>query len=137
MSFKKPTSADGKRRHPGDSHKSSRTDPPTLCDFDAALRRLGGDRRLLLELVHIYMEDAPMLLVRISNGVRAANCSDVMHAAHLLRGLAANFGAPSVTEPAKRLEEIANAGRLDEASDTVEELQTEAARLELALEPYR
>jgi HPt (histidine-containing phosphotransfer) domain-containing protein len=110
--------------------------PGALCDFDGALARLNGDRRLLIELVHIYIEDAPMLLVRISNGVREANCSDVLHAAHLLRGLAANFGAPSVTEPAGRLEEIALTGRLEDAPPTVRQLQTEAARLQEALQPY-
>ena len=52
----------------------------TLCDFEGALARLGGDRRLLIELVHIYIEDAPMLLIRISNGVRDSNCADVLHA---------------------------------------------------------
>lgn len=108
-----------------------------LCDFDSALRRLGGDRHLLVELAHIYIEDAPMLLLRISNGVRDANCSDVLHAAHLLRGLAANFGAPTVTEPAARLEEIALTGRLDDARTTMQELQREASLLEQALEPYR
>jgi HPt (histidine-containing phosphotransfer) domain-containing protein len=108
-----------------------------LCDLEGALVRLGGDRRLLTELVQIYIEDAPMLLMRISNGVRDANRSDVLHAAHLLAGLAANLGAPSVTNPAERLEEIAVAGRLDEAFATVEELQTQAARLEIDLQPYR
>jgi len=108
----------------------------SLCDFDGALARLGGDRRLLIELAHIYIEDAPMLLVRITNGVRDSNCPDVLHAAHRLRGLAANFGAPSVTEPALRLEEFALAGRLEDSPATVQLLQTEAVRLEKALEPY-
>jgi HPt (histidine-containing phosphotransfer) domain-containing protein len=108
-----------------------------LCDLEGALARLGGDRRLLTELMQIYIEDAPMLLMRISNGVRDTNRSDVLHAAHLLAGLAANLGAPSVTEPAERLEEIAVSGGLEEASATVEELQTQAARLEKDLQSYR
>jgi two-component system, sensor histidine kinase and response regulator len=108
----------------------------SVCDVDAALERLGGDRKLLVELVHIYIEDAPMLLVRISKGVREANCSDVLHAAHLLRGLAANFGAYAVTEPAARLEEFALDGMLDDARPTLEQLRTEAIRLERALQSY-
>jgi HPt (histidine-containing phosphotransfer) domain-containing protein len=114
----------------------AKTSLKAVCDFDGALARLGGDRRLLIELVHIYIEDAPMLLVRITNGVREANCSDVLHAAHLLRGLAANFGAPSVTEPAQRLEEFAMAGKLEDAPATIAQLQTEAGRLKTALQPY-
>ncbi len=71
-----------------------------LCDFAGALARLGGDRRLLIELIQIYMEDAPILMVRIANGVREANCSDVQYAAHRLRGMAANFGRPRL--PSRR-----------------------------------
>lgn len=119
---------------PDDGERFSRKTP---CDFDAALARLGGDRRLLVELAQIYMEDAPMLLMRILKGVREANCSDVLHAAHLLHGLAANFEATAVTEPACRLEEIAIAGRLEEAAATVERLRAEAERLEQALQRYR
>jgi HPt (histidine-containing phosphotransfer) domain-containing protein len=133
MYSKKPTPSVNGNPRPGDTAKPSRA---SLCDFDGALARLGGDRRLLSDLVHIYIEDAPMLLVRITNGVREANCAVVLHAAHQLRGLAANFGAPSVTEPAQRLEEIASAGHLEDASATVKQLQTEAARLEDALQSY-
>jgi HPt (histidine-containing phosphotransfer) domain-containing protein len=107
-----------------------------VCDVDAALARLGGDRELLIELATIYIEDAPMLLIRISKGVREANCSDVLHAAHLLRGLAANFGAGSVTTPAEQLEEFAIEGKLGDARQTVEQLETEAVRLEQALQSY-
>ena len=118
------------------SAETVKSSQQTLCDFAGALARLGGDRRLLIELVQIYMEDAPILMVRITNGVREANFSDVQHAAHRLRGLAANFGAPSVTEPAQRLERYAMAGRLQEARMTIQELEAETARLEKALQPY-
>jgi two-component system, sensor histidine kinase and response regulator len=119
---------------PCDGPKLSRT---ALCDLDGALIRLGGDRSLLSELVRIYVEDAPTLLLRISNGVRNANRSDVLHAAHLLAGLAANLDAPSVTKPAERLEEIALSGRLEDGIAAVEELQVEAARLEEDLQFYQ
>jgi HPt (histidine-containing phosphotransfer) domain-containing protein len=124
---------DNDLRQPSEAVKTSQQ---TLCDFEGALARLGGDRRLLIELVHMYIEDAPLLLVRISNGVRDANCADVLHAAHLLRGLAANFGAPSVTEPARRLEECAMTGRLADSSAMIQRLRSEVGRLEKALESY-
>ncbi len=114
--------------------KETEQNRPRICDVDGALARLGGDRILLSELMHIYLEDAPMLLVRIQRGVRDSNCWDVLHAAHLLRGLAANLGAGGVTEPAQRLEEIAIEGRLEQAATTVEQLHTEAVRLEKALQ---
>ena len=109
----------------------------SFSNVDGALARLGGDRALLVELVQIYLEDAPLLLIRITNGVRDANCSDVLHAAHLLRGLAANFGASAVTEPAEVLEEIAIEGHLEDATAMVEQLQAESDRLESALQFYR
>jgi HPt (histidine-containing phosphotransfer) domain-containing protein len=118
------------------SDEQSCSDSP-LFDVDAALARLDGDRGLLTELVHIYIEDAPMLLVRISNGMRDANCSDVLHAAHLLHGLAANFGACAVTNPAGRLEAYAIDGRLADAAATIEQLRIEAIRLEQALLEFR
>ena len=87
--------------------------------------------------MRIYVEDAPRCCCEFPTAFEMRIVPNVLHAAHLLAGLAANLDAPSVTKPAERLEEIALSGRLEDGIAAVEELQAEAARLEEDLQFYR
>lgn len=62
-----------------------------VFDLAGTLRRLGGDTNLLSDLVQLYSEDSPGLLQRLHAGIEAHRSDEVRHAAHSLRGLAANF----------------------------------------------
>src|SRR6185295_10198060 len=64
-----------------------------VLDVDASLKRLGGDRNILVELAKMFAEDSPGLMGAIEEGIQQSRFSDAGRAAHSLRGLAANFGA--------------------------------------------
>lgn len=110
---------------------------PTVFDSDGTLRRLGGDTSLLSDLVQLYDEDSPALLTRIAAGVQTRRSEEIRHAAHSLRGLAANFGASALSDPLLHLEEAAMEGRLDDALNLLNQVQQESARLQKALAGHR
>jgi two-component system sensor histidine kinase/response regulator len=112
---------------------SEQVAPQTVFDLDGTLRRLGGDEMLLADLVQLYDEDSPELISRLSAGIEKHRGDDVRHAAHSLRGLAANFGASALTEPLLHLEEAAIQGRMDEAETLLNQVRRESARLQETL----
>ena len=64
-----------------------------LVDYDASMRRLGGDKELFAEFVQIFMTDAPRLVSDLEIAVESGDCRAVHQAAHSLKGLMSNFGA--------------------------------------------
>jgi CheY-like chemotaxis protein len=108
----------------------------SIFDIQGTLKRLGGDRALLTELVKLYREDSPQLLGRLIAGAEAKDCNQVQRAAHSLRGLASNFGAAEVIQPLQQLEDLAIQGKCDEFLPLIHRMEQAKARLDEALEPY-
>jgi two-component system, sensor histidine kinase and response regulator len=108
-----------------------------VFDLAGTLRRLGGDTNLLSDLVQLYSEDSPRLLARLHAGIESHRSDEVRHAAHSLRGLAANFGASILTQSLLRIEEAAAEGRLDEAASLFGQVGEDSARLQATLALHR
>jgi two-component system, sensor histidine kinase and response regulator len=108
-----------------------------VFDFQGTLKRLGGDRTLLADLVKTFIMDSPLLLNRLVAGVEAQRRGQIQHAAHSLRGLASIFGSAVVTGPLDELERRANQGQTTDLFPLVEKVRREKVRLEEALERYR
>jgi HPt (histidine-containing phosphotransfer) domain-containing protein len=105
-------------------------------DLPGTLKRLGGDQRILTDLVKMFVEDSPALFQRLSAGVEAGNANQIQHAAHSLRGLASNFGAAPLIRPLQEMEELAAQNQLKTLHPLIQKVQREIARLETVLEPY-
>jgi two-component system, sensor histidine kinase and response regulator len=110
---------------------------PAVFDLAGTLRRLGGDTNLLADLVQLYEEDSPALLNRLHAGVENQRPDEVRHAAHSLRGLAANFGAAILTQSLLQLEEAAAKGQLEEAAPLVDQVSEESKQLIATLAVHR
>lgn len=82
---------------------------------DRALQRLGGDRQLFLELVQIFLEDAPSQMQLLGNAVAAGNCGDAEHAAHRLKGDLGYLGAVELADCARKLEDAAHNENVNDA----------------------
>ena len=88
--------------------------PLTLpgLDLEAALQRLGGDRRLLSELLaHVveeYNDAAPAVRVALSQGEPVT----ALRLAHTVKGVAGNVGATSLQDAAAAVEQILREGAL-------------------------
>ena len=106
-------------------------------DLSGALRRLRGDRQLLLDLISFFLEDCPQAMEDVHHAVQLQNCDDLSLAAHSLKGLAANFDAHQVVETAGAIEQHARAGDLASAAQLIPALDAALKRLTADLCSYR
>lgn len=73
------------------------------------LKDLGGsdDPRLFLEIVDLFLQDAPLRMEELERGLRQHDLPLVEMAAHTLKSSCANIGALSLSTLCKRIEEKA------------------------------
>ncbi len=98
-------------------------------DRAALLSRVGGDRKLLREVVGLFVADAPERLARARAAIAAGDARAAAEAAHVLKGAASNLSALAVAEIARRLEAIARAGELVEAPQVLSALERQVESL--------
>ena len=104
-----------------------------VLDLDAALKRLGGDRNILVELAKMFAEDSPGLLDAIEQGIQQGRCSEAGRAAHSLRGLAANFSAARLMFRLRELEAALSQGERESSLTVMGAAREELRRLQDAL----
>lgn len=109
----------------------------TLLDADAALKRLRGDRRLLVEMIDFYLDDAPSLVQEIEEATKSDQLTDAGRAAHSLKGLAATFDASHAVAAAWAVERACEEGRADDLPSQVQALVEATKQLSAALKQYR
>lgn len=107
-----------------------------VLDVDASLKRLGGDRNILVELAKMFAEDSPGLIEAIKQGIQHASYSDAGRAAHSLRGLAANFGAARSIHRLRDLEAALAQGDRESSLTLMDAVCQEKRRLLEALDAY-
>lgn len=113
------------------------TESADIMDLDKALRRLDGDRSLLIDLIGFYLEDYPALLTRLEDSLASNDSASVERAAHSMKGLVANFDAMTAKDIAQQLESRAKQRDLANAADLIDNLKQAAAELAEHLEAYR
>lgn len=98
-------------------------------DETALLAGVDGDRRILRELVRLFLSDYPKRLADMREAVRRGDAGLLEKAAHALKGSVGNFGAKSAIAVAQQLESLASKGNLDIAPDLCVTLESELALL--------
>jgi len=109
---------------------------PNVFVCDTTLRRLGGDRELLQELITYFLEDAPALVETIRSGVEIGDREKAHRAAHNLRSLVANFDAKEAMASALALELAAKKGDLQQVALGIPKLEEEVDALSLSLQSF-
>ena len=84
---------------------------------------LGGDRRLLREMLALFLTESPAMLQAVAGAVTAGDAPAVRRAAHALKGSVANFAAPRPVEAARVLERMGTEGNLSGAPQALRELE--------------
>ena len=100
-----------------------------LLDRQLALARIGGDKELLGELAQAFLEEYPVLLSSVREGLAEGEAKEAANAAHQLKGLLGQFGAEPARLVAARLEQTCKAGNLVEAESEFAALQTSMQQL--------
>jgi len=129
---------DSGRPHPGTSPEASgsRSSGADL-DESALLAGVGGDRRLLRELVDLFLVDSPKLLAKIVRAVKGRDAATLARAAHTLKGSAGMFSRKGVFRSAQTLEGMGRDGQWAGAGEALASLKRDASALERALTSLR
>jgi CheY-like chemotaxis protein len=113
----------------------SRTDE--VLDRTRLLERVEGDEELATELMGLFRDDYPTLLLALREAVARGESPALERAAHTLKGSAGNLCARGVTEAALRLEMIGREGRMTQAREALTALEAALDRLGVELAPQR
>jgi HPt (histidine-containing phosphotransfer) domain-containing protein len=107
-----------------------------FLDVPGALRRLGDDVELLEQIILIFLEDAPGLILSAREAVANGNAAELRRSAHSVKGMMATIGAQVGQNAAFRLEQCAAGGDLAEASGLIQDCGARVAELAQALQTY-
>jgi two-component system, sensor histidine kinase and response regulator len=98
-------------------------------DRVALLAGVDGNRRLLRDLVRLFLADYPQRLAEIKEAVRRGDAEALRIAAHTLKGSVGNFAAKQAFAAAQRLEIMGRDGDFDKAGEACKALESELARV--------
>jgi HPt (histidine-containing phosphotransfer) domain-containing protein len=102
-------------------------------DAASLLDGVRGDRKLLRELVDVFIIDTPKLLARIQRAITRGDAARLKEAAHALKGSVGNFDSGLAFEAVRRLEFIARENKLPDAPAAFALAKTQITRLTRAL----
>ncbi|HJQ97536.1 MAG TPA: response regulator, partial [Candidatus Polarisedimenticolaceae bacterium] len=91
-------------------------------DPSRAAARLGGDEKLLRELLDLFLSDLPRMTREIERAIASADAEALRHAAHALKGSVANFAAAGPVDAARRLETMGASGNLSGVKEAFADL---------------
>jgi HPt (histidine-containing phosphotransfer) domain-containing protein len=92
-------------------------------DWAAALDYVGGDERLLRDLIGLFLGEYERWLVEARQFIEAGKAADLKRVAHNLKGSLGHFGAQTAFETARALETLARNGILNDALALCGELE--------------
>ncbi len=98
-------------------------------DLDAALRHVGGDAKLLSELIRLHRAESPKLVADLRDAIQLGEVRNVERGAHRLKGGLGILGATSASVAALAVEQAGKAGDLASAENLMHVLERELARL--------
>lgn len=105
-----------------------------MLDIEDSLRRMGGDRSLLIATAEFFQDDAPGLMESLKEAIEIGDPKTAERAVHSLKGLAANFGAAPFVNIAEVMEDEAKSKNLKSVQRGLPELETQLKRLQVCLE---
>jgi CheY-like chemotaxis protein len=118
----------------GDSARPATTaEEPLDHSVIESLREL-GDPDLLAELVELFVDEAPLRLAALREGVESEDAGDIERVARTLKGSCGNMGARRMAEICEELQELGKSGYLARAPELLGRLEAEFRRVRPALE---
>ena len=97
----------------------------SYVNWKQALSAVGGDHKLLREVVAACLEDFPRWFNSLDTGVSQKDSSVLRRAAHSIRGACRTFGIDKLVPASQDLEMLAAAGNLPAAGQLLETLRPE------------
>ncbi|HLQ43817.1 MAG TPA: Hpt domain-containing protein, partial [Planctomycetaceae bacterium] len=95
-----------------------------LIDWAAAMKTVGGDRELLVELAETFLQACPGFLNDIQQAIQTGDAPLLQRAAHLLKGTFRTLGVTHPADIAEQLELLGKSNDLEHATDLLASLKT-------------
>lgn len=108
--------------------------PGRSVDLADLGERLGGDPRLIADVIAGYREDIPLRMARLRRAVAAGDAHEIEHAAHSVQGALLLVGARAAAEVARRIEVLARDPRLATLDIRLEGLEAAVGEVGQALD---
>ena len=84
-----------------------------VIDLKDALKRVQGDKKLLVELFDIYKEDFVTKRRALGDAIAAHDIAKIKEAAHSIKGSSGNISAKPLHAACLQLESLAKEGKTD------------------------
>jgi len=108
----------------------------SVFDEDALMEQADGDIEFLADMVTILIEDSDPLLTQVQDAATSQDAAALVSPAHTLKGMLANFHAPSATAAALELESMGRKQALENVEAACDRLQGETRHLIEALQAF-
>jgi len=108
--------------------KDSR-DSTQVLDRSSLLDRLEGDQALLVELLHVFQEEAPRLLATMQHAMQTRDMNTLSLSAHSMKGAAGNISAIPTATHASQLEQEAKNGNVTSCKASLAKLESDLEQL--------
>ncbi len=96
----------------------------------------GGDPELLMDLVDMFLTDAPSKVTSILEGLAAKDWTKVEHAAHAMKGTSGSLGAQLVMQDCESIQNACRSHDVDGIPDRVVQLRKNLADANDALRQF-
>ncbi|NEQ22314.1 MAG: response regulator, partial [Microcoleus sp. SIO2G3] len=107
-------------------------DTSVLQDFRATLGSQAN--QFLVQLIELYLEDAPSLLAAMDKAVTQTNAAQLQTTAHTLKSSSASLGAISLSHLCEQLEILGQTGTTVGARELITQVHSEYERVKIALQ---
>jgi len=111
----------------------------STIDFDVpgALKRVGGDRELLVRIIDFVVEDSPQFVKRMETALQCGEYGEVERAAHSLKGLVSNLHCRAVQDKAFEIEGLAHVRDGNSIAAAIESLGQLTEQMMLKIDELR
>jgi CheY-like chemotaxis protein len=110
---------------------------PRTVDWRQAFETVGGDRRLLMDLINVFLEEHPKMMLDIQDAATNHDLKVLKRSAHGLKGALNYLGARQAADLAIQLEESNAVSSAGDLQRLVRELQIAIHDLTLELEKFK
>jgi HPt (histidine-containing phosphotransfer) domain-containing protein len=110
---------------------------PIDFDVPGALKRVGGDRELLVRIIDFVVEDSPEYVKRMETALQCGEYGEVERAAHSLKGLVSNLHCRAVQDKAFEIEGLAHVRDRHSIKAAIESLGQLTERMMLKIDELR
>ena len=98
------------------------------------LDSIDHDREFFLELVEIYLAESPAMINSMRQAARDGDVQTFHRTAHTLKSNSSNFGAHTLAQISKSLEDLGRSGSLSTDEPRIIEAENELGRVREELE---